>query len=170
MRLGEPKDFLLLDSLLKETATRLQNKGSSQWNHILKGEETRELHKRLSQNEIFVFEEENVISGMCYLYQVPNSWDNSLWNQKEEKGSYYLHKVVVSDLFVGQKYGEKLLAKVFEWVKENQGEKIKLDCKSDVAYLNQLYQQIGFQFVRMCSAEISENVFADFNLYEYPVQ
>ena len=78
VRLAKPQDVSLLDDLLKETANRLKSKGSTQWSHILKGEETEALRKHIEQEEVIIFENDNQLVGMCYLYEEPNEWDQSL--------------------------------------------------------------------------------------------
>ncbi|MEG0285339.1 MULTISPECIES: GNAT family N-acetyltransferase [Vagococcus] len=167
VRLAKPQDVSLLDDLLKETANRLKSKGSTQWSHILKGEETEALRKHIEQEEVIIFENDNQLVGMCYLYEEPNEWDQSLWGLEAEKGSYYLHKVVVSDLFIGKNMGSKVLENLFKWIEKHQGKVVRLDCKADVFYLNKLYQQVGFKFIKTCKAGAFEALFADFNLYEY---
>lgn len=170
VRLGEVQELSLLNQLLKEAAERLKRKGSTQWGDVLENNELNSLKNRLIQQEVLVFEENNQIMGMCYLYQKPNDWDFGLWGKKEEKGHYYLHKVAIRDEFVGKNYGEELLDATIMWVQERKGYSILLDCKADVAYLNNFYQKQGFTFVKRCLAGTFDELFADFNLYEYLIQ
>ncbi|MBO0476397.1 GNAT family N-acetyltransferase [Vagococcus sp. DIV0080] len=167
VRIAKQEDFNVLDEALKETAKRLKRKGSTQWAHILTNEEASTLKMRLSKGEVLIIEEGPYMVGMCYLYEEPNEWDYSLWQKETESGNYYLHKVVVRDLFVGKQYGQKILKEVINWVKSHQGQRILLDCKADVAYLNEFYQKSGFKFVSSRYKGEFEELFADFNLYEY---
>ena len=107
VRIAEMEDFNQLDKLQKEAATRLKNQGSSQWSEILTNDEQRNLLTRLESKELLLIEEENQLVGMCYLYTQPNDWDFSLWKREENKKHYYLHKLVIGDLFVGNNYGER---------------------------------------------------------------
>lgn len=169
-RIGEEKDFKLLDELLKEAANRLKEKGSKQWSHVLENEEEVNLLSHLIHKEVLVFEVNNELVGMCYLYTEPNNWDFGLWKQAEKQGHYYLHKVVIGDRFVGKNYGQQIMKEVLAWVRNKQGQKVLLDCKADVLYLNNFYQKIGFEFVSQSKAGSFDGLFADFNLYEYRLQ
>jgi predicted GNAT family N-acyltransferase len=170
VRIAEMEDFNQLDKLQKEAATRLKNQGSSQWSEILTNDEQRNLLTRLESKELLLIEEENQLVGMCYLYTQPNDWDFSLWKREENKKHYYLHKLVIGDLFVGNNYGAKVLSNVIKWVKENEGEKVLLDCRADVSYLNNFYRKSGFKFIETVKADEVAELFGDFNLYEYLIR
>lgn len=165
VRVGQLSDFEQLDSLQKEVANRLKDKGSQQWDYILNNQEQANLKTHLLAKEVLVIEEANKLVGMCYLYQKPNSWDENLWHRELDKKSYYLHKVMLSSQFGG--YGEKLLSGVSEWIKAQKGEKILLDTRADVTYLNDFYKKFGFQLVGQRKKGEFEALHADFNLYEY---
>lgn len=169
-RIGHIDELALLNNLLKEAATRLKQKGSKQWAHVLEDRELEVLKDRLSEGEVLVFEENNQVVGMCYLYQKPNEWDFGLWEKQEEEGAYYLHKVVIGNRFVGKNYGEKIIEHIIDWVSEKNGKAVLLDCKADVSYLNSFYQKVGFIFVKKCEAGRFDELFADFNLYEYLIR
>ena len=167
IRIGKENEFDLLDDLLKQAATRLKNKGSEQWSHILEDAEQETLHFRLNNQEVLLFEENEQIAGMCYLYEEPNEWDADLWKHPKEDNHYYLHKVVISDAFVGQHYGEKMLLHLINWLEKQGGKRILLDCKADVTYLNTFYQKVGFQFIGSVKQADVPTLPSDFNLYEY---
>ena len=156
--------------MLKEAAERLKRSGSKQWSHVLEDEEIEILKDKLVKKEVLVIEEDSQLVGMSYLYQKPNEWDFGLWEKEEIKGVYYLHKVVIGDLFVGKNYGEKIIETIIAWVSKNNGNSILLDCKTDVAYLNAFYQKSGFEFVKKCEKGSFKELFADFNLYEYRIR
>ncbi|GEM_PF-2454156 len=170
VRIAEMEDFNQLDRLQKEAATRLKNQGSSQWSYILTNDEQPNLLERLKNKEILVVEENYQLVGMCYLYTQPNEWDFSLWQREENKKHYYLHKLVIGDLFVGKNYGFKVINEIFEWVKENNGEKVLLDCKADVTYLTKFYKKSGLDLVETVKAGTFKELYSDFNLFEYLIQ
>lgn len=167
VRLGNKDDFSQLDKLQKEVATRLRKQGSSQWSEILKNDEQSNLLARLEEKELLLIEEEEKIVGMCYLYTKPNEWDSSLWKRDQNKKHYYLHKLTIGNLFVGNNYGSRVLDEIIKWTKENSGEKILLDCRADVSYLNNFYQKSGFTFVQTVKVDSAMELLTDFNLYEY---
>lgn len=167
VRIGSIEDFKKVDNLQKEVATRLKNQGSSQWSGILTNDEHPNLLTHLKGEELLLIEEDKELVGMCYLYTQPNDWDFSLWKKEENKKHYYLHKLVIGDLFVGNNYGSKVLGEIIKWVKENEGEKVLLDCRADVSYLNKFYQKSGFKFIETVKANDVTELFSDFNLYEY---
>ena len=170
VRIAELNDFEVLDNILKEVTTRLKNKGSKQWAYILTNGEQDVLRTHILKEEVLVIEENNLVVGTCYLYTQPNEWDYGLWQREENKDSFYLHKLAISDLFVGKHYGKKVMNSILEYVAEIGGEQVLLDARADVTYLNQFYQRIGFEFVAQVKENSAEILEADFNLYEYRLQ
>lgn len=164
-----PSDFECVNQILKETAERLNKKGSSQWAHILIGEEENTLAEHLKNKEVVILKENSIIVAIAYLYRKPNSWDVNLWGLPYDSQVYYLHKVAIKDEFVGKDYGKLFLQEVINWVKKIGGTKICLDCQASVPYLNQFYTTAGFSFRKKCLKGLFPELTADFNLYDYQI-
>lgn len=169
VRIGQELEFKELDKIQKDVAERLKIKGSMQWDYILTNQEQANLKTHLSKKEVLVVEENKKIVGICYLYQEPEEWDRGLWQKEKDLKSYYLHKVMLSNDFTGGSYGEKLLSAVCAWVKTQQGEKILLDTRANVTYLNDFYKKFGFQLVGQRKKGAFDKLYSDFNLYEYQI-
>ncbi|MEG0254389.1 MAG: GNAT family N-acetyltransferase [Vagococcus sp.] len=166
---GVPSDFNDVNQILIETATRLNKKGSSQWSHILIGEEKEDLARHLADKEVVVLTMEKEIIALAYLYQKPNTWDFGLWQLPFNENIYYLHKVAIKDAFVGKNYGKQFLQEIIKWVKLSGGTRICLDCQASVPYLNQFYAESGFTFKGKCEKGHFPELTADFNLYDYEI-
>lgn len=169
VRIGKSDDFKKLDSIQKEVAKRLKDKGSKQWNYILDGVEEAVLASRIEQKEVIILEDKDEVIGLAYLYEEPIFWDESLWGDEKIEGVYYLHKVAINDAGKGKDYGNLFLKEIIDWVRIKEGKSIRLDCKADINYLNQFYPSAGFKFVTVRKSGYFKELYSDFNLYSYSI-
>lgn len=158
------------EGILIEAATRIKKTGSSQWGHILEGEESSIVAARLAQEEAYFYEEEIAgemkIAAVFYLYERPNEWDYGIWQEKEQTGVYYLHRLSLADGYTGKGVAERLLRQLQSELQKTGGSGIRLDCIKTQPVLNQLYARSGFTLVKEIADLEAGPIIADFNLYE----
>lgn len=71
---AKPENTEAVMSLLVETAEWLQSQGSSQWNALLKGEDSHDTAGAIRRGDVFVFKKGDEIAGMVILMVQPSPW------------------------------------------------------------------------------------------------
>lgn len=170
IRKGLSNEAKKIEAVLIEAATRIKQTGSSQWGHILDGEESDIVAARIEQGEAYVYEEERDgeinIAAVFYLYESPNDWDYGIWQEAEQRGVYYLHRLSLADSYTGKGIAEQLLRQLQGELRAAGKRAIRLDCIKSQPVLNQLYLRSGFQLVKEIPDLEAGPIVADFNLYE----
>ena len=99
---AEPSDMTEVMRLLVNTAEWLLSKGSTQWNGLLKGEDSCNTPEAISRGEVYIFKQDLRTAGMVMLLKEPNAWDRELWGERALDGSaIYLHRLAVDRKFAG---------------------------------------------------------------------
>ncbi len=170
IRKGLSSEKEQFEAILIEAATRIKETGSSQWGHILKGEEGSIVAARLHQEEAYIYEEEvagkTKIVAVFYLYERPNDWDYGIWQEEEQAGVFYLHRLSLADGYTGKGIAEQLLRQLQSELSVTGGRALRLDCIKTQPVLNQLYNRSGFTLVKEIPDLEAGPIIADFNLYE----
>lgn len=173
IRQGTSVDLAAFEGVLKEAATRIKATGSTQWGHILAGEETAIIIKHLADGEAFLYEEmvegATKVVAAFYLYQKPNQWDLDLWGAEQGPNSYYLHRLSLADGYTGKGLAEQLLSDLDTQLSFPSQAVIRLDCIATQPVLNNLYQRSGFSLVKVAKERQAGPIVADFNLYQRQV-
>ena len=162
-------ELALVEGVLQAAAKRIKATGSTQWRHVLQGEERAEIAQKISEQACFIIREESQVVGVFYLSQTTSPWDRTLWGDSYQAApTYYLHKLALADAFVQQGRGEKVLRQIqAEWSEGEPAVVLRLDCIATQAYLNGLYQRSQFKQVGTVKNLVSGEVQADFNLYQW---
>lgn len=163
IRLATMADFSHLDILLKQAAMRIKQKNSNQWSTILHNEEQETLKHHIREKEVYVYEVDESVAGMVYLYKGRREWDKALWEKQMD--SYYLHKLALGDGYTGRGLAVSFLEELIELAKKEHTS-IRLDCMSSKKVLNQLYQNVGFTYKGTVKQVDVPELPGDFNLYE----
>lgn len=170
IRKGQLTEKEAFEGVLKQATLRIKATGSNQWGHILAGEETAIIAARLAQGEAYVYEnqtdERAELAAVFYLYERPNDWDEGIWQESEQEGVYYLHRLSLADGYTGRGLAEQLLRQLQSDLKARGGKAIRLDCIATQPVLNHLYSRSGFTLVKQIPELHAGPIVADFNLYE----
>lgn len=144
IRQATPEDASSLEKLMLEIAQWLKDKGSTQWNELLQGKDVHHLMQKITANEVFLVSQNEQIAGAMILQNTPSDWDKSLWQEKNHKKACYLHRLMVSRLFSGYQLSLAMIKYAESLTRSEQIPRLRLDTKSDVPFLNKLYQSAGF--------------------------
>lgn len=169
MRVAVPADEEQVLHLLKKTAERLKAIGSKQWNGILEGRDNHHTDRAIESGNVFVLEQDGTIGAMMILYGEKTEWDKKLWADQEELNAYYLHRLTVSEENRGRNISSACLKWAIEYTSRQGKSALRLDCLNKVNYLNELYRNAGFSFLKTIENYNAKEQIADFNLYEYRV-
>lgn len=146
---AKPEDTEDVMSLLVETAEWLQSQGSSQWNALLKGEDSHDTAGAIRRGDVFVFKKGADVAGMVILLVQPSPWDIHLWGSKAhaEDGAIYLHRLAIRRKYAQSGLGRSIL----EWSSSSihfEGKHtVRLDCGASNATLNAFYARNEYTFL-----------------------
>lgn len=166
VRQAEPEDKIAIDALLKQAAQWLQMKGSNQWSGILKGEDKHNTSEAIKRGEVFVGMMDDQMAGMFVLWGHQSNWDQELWGKDSSDAYGYLHRLSVQRSFSGRGIAQQLLSEAKNHAKQSGFSAVRLDCIAENAYLNQLYQEAGFNYSGKKTDIIADGAKKDFHLYQ----
>lgn len=167
-RLARTEDWPRIEELLHGVVRWLQSKGSKQWSDVLGGNDAHNTKARIEQDQVYIVENEtNDLVGVFILWDEQSPWDIDLWGREDTDEYAYLHRVAISRDYSGQSLGAPVVELAKKAAKENGKKAIRLDCRANLAPLNNLYQGTGFELVKVRKDYDSGDAVQDFNLYEY---
>jgi len=146
---AEPEDTTAIMRLLVNTAEWLLSKGSTQWNAILRGEDSHNTPEAINRGEVYVFKNDQDLVGMVILLDEPNAWDRHLWGERAGDGTaIYLHRLAINRKYAGKDVGKQIMRWAESAVPEQlQKRLIRLDCLSSIPALNEFYRKLDYDFV-----------------------
>jgi GNAT superfamily N-acetyltransferase len=95
-----------------------------------------------NKTELFVAEAGETILGA---YSVQWS-DETIWGERDDEASGYVHRLVVGRAHAGQGLGALLLNKACEYIYGQGKQRVRVDCMADNVRLNEYYVQQGFAY------------------------
>ncbi|MFB9327154.1 MSMEG_1061 family FMN-dependent PPOX-type flavoprotein [Paenibacillus aurantiacus] len=145
--------------LLTEAAHWLMAKGIDQWRpsyFSLAG-----IRSEMSNgNEYFLVYRDEACVGTFYM-----AWsDPSVWKERDNADSGYLHRFTVSREHAGLGIGEAMLRWASDYIARRGRGTFRLDCIADNPRLNRMYRDAGFQYVDTVHFQNGWRA----NLYEMP--
>ncbi|MEK3707544.1 GNAT family N-acetyltransferase [Paenibacillus sp. FSL R7-0198] len=146
---AKPEDTEDVMSLLVETAEWLQSQGSSQWNALLKGEDSHDTAGAIRRGDVFVFKKGADVAGMVILLVQPSPWDIHLWGSKAhaEDGAIYLHRLAIRRKYAQSGLGRSILQWSSSGIHFEGKHTFRLDCGASNATLNAFYARNGYTFL-----------------------
>ncbi|PWW33155.1 MULTISPECIES: GNAT family N-acetyltransferase [Paenibacillus] len=146
---AQPEDTEDVMSLLMETAEWLRSQGSSQWNALLKGEDSHHTAEAIQRGDVFVFKKGSDVAGMVILMSHPSAWDVHLWGSKAHAGdgALYLHRLAIRRKYAQSGLGRAILQWSSSGIQFEDKHIVRLDCGADNATLNAFYTRNGYTFV-----------------------
>lgn len=156
-------DIETMNKIQYQAATRIKNKKSTQWSHVLEGSEKSTLLELTTRGEVWVLEDNSKILGLMYLYKGMSEWDELLWNQDFSR-AYYLHKFALSDEATGLGLADVFLKKIIAKMKK-ENIVIRLDCMASKLVLSNMYERVGFIYIDQVLVTTGNLINEPFNLY-----
>ncbi|MFC5472249.1 GNAT family N-acetyltransferase [Cohnella suwonensis] len=151
---AEPEHTQDVMRLLVNTAEWLLSKGSSQWNSLLRGEDSHNTPEAINRGEVYLFKEESKTAGMVMLLANPSPWDLELWEDRANDGAaVYVHRLAVNRKFSGKGVGNRMMKWVEQQTPELSRTVIRLDCIASNEVLNRFYSKLGYEHVGQASNE-----------------
>ncbi|WP_028612336.1 GNAT family N-acetyltransferase [Paenibacillus harenae] len=147
--------------LLVRTAEWLQSKGSTQWNGLLRGEDSHRTPEAVKRGEVYIFIQGSVLAGMVMLMQEASAWDRELWGDEGHESSVYLHRLNINREASGKKLGEAIVRWAASGIHFAGKDRIRLDCIANNAKLNDFYRSCGYEYIGSVS-----NAMGEFSKYE----
>ncbi|TFE22761.1 GNAT family N-acetyltransferase [Cohnella luojiensis] len=147
IRRAEPEDTQEIMRLLVNTAEWLLNKGSSQWNGLLRGEDSHNTPEAINRGEVFIFMQDSDIAGMVMLLRRPSTWDRELWSGENDDSAIYLHRLAINRKFSGKEVGKRIMQWADTEVPTWDIPLIRLDCIANNQVLNDFYSKLGYELV-----------------------
>ncbi|WP_042220446.1 GNAT family N-acetyltransferase [Oceanobacillus manasiensis] len=152
-------DAKAVTDLLKGVASRLQKKGSNQWEFLLDGGEDAEIVSSINRGVTYIVKDDDDLVATFNLSSKQNDWDVQLWGQRKDQ-AYYIHRLAVDNHYTGRDIGRDLLF----WLEESivgAEATLRLDCIANNSALNNFYRQVGFTYIGNALADGDS-----FSLYE----
>lgn len=143
-------DKQLAVELMVETATWLNQKGSSQWEDVLNGNDRHGLGDAVEKGNVyFYYDHKDNLVGMFAAWSTPSEWDQLLWNTANKTNkAVYIHRLIIRPNYRGYDYGKTILEDIKSYFKKEFDE-LRLDCLASNIYLNNFYQKNGFQQIEI---------------------
>lgn len=167
IHLATENDLELIKGILKQTAQWLKSIGSTQWSEILEGKDNHNTPLAIERGEVYYATVDNKIAGMFILWNKQSHWDREMWGNDTEQEWLYLHRVNIIRQYAGTTVVKQMIEAAKQIAVEKQARGIRLDCMAEKSYLNDLYQESGFSFVKRIKEYDTGVEKADFNLYNY---
>lgn len=137
-RLATYVDLPEIINILKERQEWFKQKGIKQWRNYLKNHPLDEWINCIRNKSLYVVTEENKIVGCVEIkYLDPSFWDNSK--------ALYIHKFFTK--ITKHNIGSYILKNLKKIARQNNLNKIRLDCLSNNKKLNNIYDGYGFKIV-----------------------
>ncbi|RED66251.1 GNAT family N-acetyltransferase [Cohnella lupini] len=145
IRRAEPGDTTDIMRLLVNTADWLLSKGSSQWNGLLRGEDSHNTPEAINRGDVFIFKQEDQTAGIVMLLRNPSAWDLELWHDRLDQPAIYLHRLATNREFAGQGVGKRIMQWVDTEVPTWGSNLVRLDCIANNQALNSFYSSLGYE-------------------------
>lgn len=159
---AEPDDIHEIMRLLVNTAEWLLSKGSTQWNALLRGEDSHNTPEAVNRGDVYLFRDSRVAAGMVILLPEPNDWDRELWGDRvNEQPAIYVHRLAINREYAGRGIGREMMKWVESAVPTLGRSVIRLDCIESNPVLNAFYSGLGYEWIGTAS-----NANGDLNKYE----
>jgi hypothetical protein len=162
---AQPEDTEAVLQLLVRTAEWLKSKGSTQWNALLRGEDSHQTPEAIKHGEVYIFMQGSILAGMVMLMQRASAWDVELWGDEGHASSIYLHRLNINREAAGTNLGEAIVHWADSGIHFAGKDRIRLDCIANNAKLNDFYKSCGYEFIGSAS-----NPMGQFNKYEKPIR
>lgn len=165
-----PEEKELISAILHQAASWIQTKGSKQWSGILQsgvGKDNHDTMGAIQRGEVYFATIDEEPAGMFLLWDHQSQWDRQLWSPSSSTDHVYLHRLAIVRQYAGQGVSGKLLESAKEVARKNGKKSIRLDCLANNEYLNKLYKQNGFTYIKTVYGHDAIEQTADFNLYQY---
>jgi ribosomal protein S18 acetylase RimI-like enzyme len=153
---AKPDDTEAVMSLLVKTAEWLLSKGSSQWNGLLRGEDSHNTPEAIKRGEVFIFKRDEDLVGMLMLMRNPSPWDLELWGDEGHDRAVYLHRLAINRDYAGNDTGSRMMQWVDKGIPFQGKDTIRLDCIADNQVLNSFYSGLGYEHKGAASNPIGQ--------------
>ncbi|MFC5650275.1 GNAT family N-acetyltransferase [Paenibacillus solisilvae] len=153
---AKPEDTQAVLQLLISTAEWLKSTGSTQWNGLLKGEDSHNTPEAIKRGEVYIFMQDNILMGMVMLMQRESAWDRELWGDEGHGSSIYLHRLNINRAAAGTKLGEHIVRWAGSGIHFPGKDRIRLDCIANNPKLNAFYRSCGYSYMGMASNPLGE--------------
>lgn len=137
-------ELVLVMHFLKDAALWIREKDIDYWQDWLDppAEFVDWIKNGFKNNEFYLIYQENKIVG-CFRLQ----WTDELfWGQRDETAGY-VHSFTIARCLVGQHIGERVLALIENYCRQQGKDYLRLDCGKHVVRLCQYYEVCGFRNV-----------------------
>lgn len=162
-------DASLIQGILMQTAQWLKSIGSTQWSELLEGKDNHNTPLAIERGEVYYATLDNHVAGMFILWNKQSNWDKEMWGHTPDEEWLYLHRVNIVRKYAGTAIALRMIEEAKHIAAKKQTKGIRLDCMAEKEYLNNLYQESGFSFVKRIKDHDTGIEKADFNLYHYPL-
>lgn len=144
---AKTEDMEAVLQLLVSTAEWLKSKGSSQWNALLRGEDSHRTPEAIGRGEVYLFKRGGVLAGMVLLMQKASPWDRELWGEEGHESSIYLHRLTTNREVAGRNLGEAIVRWAESGIRFPGKDRIRLDCVAGNEKLNEFYLKCGYTYL-----------------------
>ncbi|RKP58040.1 GNAT family N-acetyltransferase [Cohnella endophytica] len=159
---AEPDNTHEIMRLLVNTAEWLLSKGSTQWNALLRGEDSHNTPEAVNRGEVYIFRDDGKAAGMVILLPEPNAWDRDLWGERtDERPAIYVHRLAINRNYSGRGAGRQMMQWIETAVPALGRDVIRLDCLANNSVLNSFYSGLGYDLIGNAS-----NSYGAFNKFE----
>lgn len=155
----KPEELPEVLDFFKAAAKKIAKKNVDHWQYWKNPppEKVSWVEKGIANNEFFFIEDhaENRI-GMVRILEE----DQLYWREQDDKAKY-VHSLVVSEKYNGQRMGENILEQIENVARENNYDFLRLDCAANNPKLCSYYEKQGF-------AKVGEQILSQltYNLYQ----
>lgn len=136
-------------NILKDRAQWLKDKGSTQWEFLLTGQEDEEIIAKVESGVFYkvLSEDHDEILAIFLLSTTQDKWDIELWGEdipSDHHTPIYLHKLAVSVAHKGDNIGDFIMEWIKRHVRSLEVDCIRLDCVASSEKLIHFYKKHGF--------------------------
>ncbi|MBF8456318.1 GNAT family N-acetyltransferase [Kaistella sp. G5-32] len=145
LRRAEISDQVKIWDILQQAVQRRKNDGSNQWQDGYPNSETAIID---IQNKVgFVFEKDNEIAGYAaIIFDVEPAYENIEGKWLSEGEYAVIHRVAVSERFLGQGIATELFLKIEDFVKSKQVVSIKVDTNFDNVQMLKILDRLKYSY------------------------
>ena len=145
LRRAEISDQVKIWDILQQAVQRRKNDGSNQWQDGYPNSETAIID---IQNKVgFVFEKDNEIAGYAaIIFDVEPAYENIEGKWLSEGEYAVIHRVAVSERFLGQGIATELFLKIEDFVRSKQVVSIKVDTNFDNVQMLKILDRLQYSY------------------------
>lgn len=145
LRRAEISDQEKIWDILQQAVQRRKNDGSNQWQDGYPNSETAIID---IQNKVgFVFEKDNEIAGYAaIIFDVEPAYENIEGKWLSEGEYAVIHRVAVSERFLGQGIATELFLKIEDFVRSKQVVSIKVDTNFDNVQMLKILDRLQYSY------------------------